>query len=97
MGHGVLASPRCCPDQYSERCLCGVSADRHCAASLPALSGRESGCIYDTDCDYPLWCSGRDPLFPAPALQPSGIVRVICGGAAMLLAGLLHWSSLPDT
>lgn len=96
MGPGILASPRCRPDQYPERCLCGVSADRDCAASLPALSGRKSRGLYDPHGDHPLWCPGRHSLLPAAALQPPGIVRVVSGCLALLLARLLHRPPLPD-
>ncbi len=96
MGPGVLASPRCRPDQYPERCLCGVSADRDCAASLPALSGRESCGLYDPDCHDALRYFGGGSLLPAAALQPPSIVRVVSGCLALLLARLFHRPPLPD-
>lgn len=94
---GILGGTQCCQEQHPERCLRGVSADRDCVASLPALPGGQSGCLYDPHGDYSLRCPGRDPLLPAPALQSSGAVRIVCGDPALLLVGLLHRSPLPDS
>lgn len=74
LGLGVLGETRCGKSQYLGRGLCGIPADRDSAPTFLALSRGQPGRLYDPYCDDPLWCSCRDPLLPAPALQPTGIV-----------------------
>lgn len=74
LGLVVLGRTRCGKSQHLGRRLCGVFAHRNSASSFLALPGRQSGCLYDSYGNDPLWPACRNPFLLTFTLQSSGIV-----------------------